>query len=648
MSIVGLGGMGKTQIALNFAYFVKETLPEFSIFWMPAFSMETFKQACADIARELHLIEADNNKVDAREIVRQYLSTKQAGRWLLVLDNADDSEIVFGTNQLKGVVNYLPESEQGITLFTTRVREIAISLTRGDVLELEQMSKEDAATFLTKSLIRQNLYDNTAMAELLDELAYLPLAITQAAAYLNTNRTTIAKYLNLLRNTEQGIVSLMTKEFRDNTRYKGPVNAVAMTWVVPFRQLQAHDPRAADLLAFILCIEWKAIPRSLLPHLGSEERLEDAIGALRGYSFLSTREENNVDEASGEEEWYDLHRLVHLASRIWTKEHGIAADAERRAVDHVAKVFPRRDYMARVVWRAYMPHALRLLEMKHLLNEEGKAGLSLWVGWCMRADGRMRQSTKWLEESCLLREKLEETHPNRLESQHELAVLYTMNRYAKRASQMLERIVDIKEQELGKENYCVQASQHALAAAYLNIGEVKEAIALYQHIISIYEKFVVKEDPSLLGSQHELARAYLDDGQITRAITLLENVVNTHKRVLSETHHNLLASQLNLGVAYMDDGQLQKALRLLQHVVGIQEQVLIESHPGHLSSQQKLAEAYTKDGQLQKALPLLEHVVAIGEQTLKEDNLERLRSEALLAETYLKDKLASFKGQSHC
>jgi hypothetical protein len=80
------------------------------------------------------------------------------------------------------------------------------------------------------------------------------------------------------------MVALMSKEFRDNTRYKGTANAVATTWLVSFSQIRERDAAAADLRAFMSCVEWKAIPRSLL--LGGLQ-VEEAIGTLCGYSFVS-------------------------------------------------------------------------------------------------------------------------------------------------------------------------------------------------------------------------------------------------------------------------------------------------------------------------------------------------------------------------
>jgi hypothetical protein len=113
---------------------------------------------------------------------------------------------------LKGIVDYVPESEEGIVVYTTRTPEIA-ELARGDVIELGAMGRQDATDFLMESLTRKDLLHNNAatnrlLDELLDELTCLPLAIAQAAAYLNRNRMPISKYLRLLRSTEHTLQGL--------------------------------------------------------------------------------------------------------------------------------------------------------------------------------------------------------------------------------------------------------------------------------------------------------------------------------------------------------------------------------------------------------------------------------------------------------
>jgi hypothetical protein len=459
LSIVGLGGTGKTQVALQFAYSVKERWPEYSVLWVLALSMESFEQACLGVAKALRIPQAAGAEEDVKEVVQQYLSSSRAGRWLLVVDNADDPDILFGVGQSKGIVDYLPESETGVVVYTTRTPEVAEE-TRGDVIELGAMDRQDAVAFLTKSLTRKELLrNNTTLTELLDELTYLPLAIAQAAAYLNRNRMSVAKYLKLLRSTEQDIVTIMSREFRDDTRYKESKNAVAATWVVSFSQIRERDAVAADLLAFMSCVEWKAIPRSLLPRVQTESQMEEAIGTLCGYSFLARRDDSGEEEhgvkeeaEEEEEEWYDIHRLVHLATRIWMRKRGDAARVQDEALQQVAGVFPSDDYANREVWRAYLPHALRLLENRQQCRAEERSELCLLVGRCLRVDGRMTEAVGWLEESCRLREELGEDNLDRLLSQHVLAGVYQADGQVQKAVQLLEHVVAVKEKVMAEEH----------------------------------------------------------------------------------------------------------------------------------------------------------------------------------------------------
>ncbi|KAF2202860.1 TPR repeat protein, partial [Delitschia confertaspora ATCC 74209] len=444
MSIVGLGGTGKTQIALQFAYWVKETRPDFSIFWVPALSMESFEQTYGYIARMLGIHQPAGNEEDVKELVKQSLSADRAGPWLLVLDNADEGDILFRTSHSKGIVDYLPESEEGVVLYTTRSLEVGVWLTGKDVMQPGPMSPQDAAIYLEQSLIVKDLLrDGATMRELLAELTYLPLAIAQAAAYLNMNKMTIAKYLRLLQNTEQDIINLMSREFRDNTQYKGAANAVATTWVVSFKQIQARDSAAADLLAFMSCVEWKAIPRSLLPSVQPEEQMEEAIGRLCGYSFLTRQENDNQEKEDEEEEWYNIHRLVHLATRIWIRESNNIVEVTKKAVRHVTKIFPSDNYANRALWRRYLPHALRLLESIKAYDIVEKSELCRLVGRCLQVDGRIREAVKWLEESSRWRNLLNEEDSHRLLSQHDLAIAYQADGQVKKAVELLEHVVAV-------------------------------------------------------------------------------------------------------------------------------------------------------------------------------------------------------------
>jgi tetratricopeptide (TPR) repeat protein len=451
-AIVGLGGVGKTQVALQLAYWAKKHQPKFSIFWVPALSNATFEQAFTAMARKLP-IQSSGKDEDLKESVRLYLSSEAAGPWLLVVDNADDGDILFGSADLPGGISeYLPESDVGITLFTTRSREVAVSAVGSDMIELHAMDPPEAADYLEKLLIGGS---KAGAAELLKELSYLPLAITQAAAYLNTIRVPIPEYLRLLRGADREAASLMSREFYDGTRYRGSQNAVATTWLVSFDQIRKSDGAAADLLAFLSCIEPKEIPQSILPRFELEEQMMHAVGTLCGYAFLTRRGDSKV---------FDMHSLVHLATRIWVQREGLTAATDEKATRHLATVFPSDDYANRNVWREYLPHAFRVLQHSKELDIEEKSNLLFRIGRCLRVDGRTKEAIRSLEEACQWRNRhFAEDHPDRLGSQHTLAIAYRANGQVKEAVALLQQVVALRVRTLAEDHPDRLRSQHALA-----------------------------------------------------------------------------------------------------------------------------------------------------------------------------------------
>ncbi|KAG9570995.1 hypothetical protein KCU71_g790, partial [Aureobasidium melanogenum] len=219
IAVVGLGGVGKTQVVLQFAYLVLEKHPDVSIFWIHAQSSETFEQACREVASVLGILGSEDGKKDVKDLVQRHLSAERAGRWMLVIDNADDMEVLEGSDGNKGILDYLPKSESGLTLFTTRDKKTAHALTGNSIVNVEKLNLETAFILLKKMLTRKDLFCEEAVVEkLLIELDCLPLAITQAAAYININPISINEYLGHLGGTESNLVYIMSEEMRDRTR----------------------------------------------------------------------------------------------------------------------------------------------------------------------------------------------------------------------------------------------------------------------------------------------------------------------------------------------------------------------------------------------------------------------------------------------
>ncbi|KAF3391629.1 hypothetical protein F1880_007909 [Penicillium rolfsii] len=289
--IVGLGGVGKTQIALELAYQTKEMYSDCAVIWLPAVDMESLHQAYLEIARQLGIGQFDPNKKDVKKLVQKHLSQPQSGRWLLIIDNADDIDMWTdgGSNSThRGLQAFLPKSDHGAILFTTRSNRVAQYLAPGNIIEIPEMDEAKAINMLKNSLVNKSLLeDGHSTRKLLEQLTFLPLAIVQAASFINENKTDIATYVRLLDGQAQDVIDLLSEEFEDEGRYRSIRNPVATTWLASFAKIQQIKPLAADCLAFMSFVNAKNIPACLLPAPKVIER-EKAIGVLRSYSFVRT------------------------------------------------------------------------------------------------------------------------------------------------------------------------------------------------------------------------------------------------------------------------------------------------------------------------------------------------------------------------
>ncbi|KAJ3336464.1 hypothetical protein HDU93_002786 [Gonapodya sp. JEL0774] len=517
-ALVGLGGVGKTQVALEFAYRVKGTHQDYSIFWFPALSMESFEQACKEVAIKVGISLTTGATEDIKEVVKRYLSEDAAGRWLLIVDNADDAEVVFHPKQGRGIDYYLPQSEQGLTLFTTRPQKVGVDLAGVDTINMQAMSGQEAAELFKKSLTRKVLLeDQLNTAKLLKELTNLPLAIAQAAAYLNINAITIKRYRELL---EENKMELLSEDFRDRTHYEESQNAVAKTWVVSFKQINQENPLSANILAFMACIEWKSIPRTILPTAGSAVKMEGAINTLIGYAFVSRRSE----ETNREDEVYDLHRLVHLAAWDWLCTQRFASKKMEEAITHISSIFPTNEWDNRERWREYLPHAVKVLGSGEGMELEPRYDLCLQVGRCLNSDGRFAEAALWLQACVFGRQQLARgwlaqldrtfrrlLHPTStqediplLEAQQELALAYEYTGQVDKAVNTLELVVAARKGVLSKDHPDLLAAQHALARAYYSQGQQKLAQTLLESVHHIRVKTLPKNDPARILSEKDL------------------------------------------------------------------------------------------------------------------------------------------------
>jgi len=309
--------VGKNQIALEAAFQIQEASPNRSVFWISATSTTSFEKGFRDIGQALQIPGINEDKADVKLLVKTFLSRESSGRWLLIIDNADDIEMVYGraneSSESSGspaLADYLPLSRKGSILFTTRNYKAAVKQAQVNVIIVKEMDEGDSQELLQTSLLDKSLIgDGNDVVKLLNNLTRLPLAIKQAAAYMNENSMSVSDYLGLYEANDENLIHLLSVEFEDQGRYREVKNPIASTWLISFSQISSRDPLAKQYLCFMSCIAQQDIPRSLLPLATSLKEFE-AIGTLIAYAFITKREGQDS---------YDIHRLVQIAVRNWLK-----------------------------------------------------------------------------------------------------------------------------------------------------------------------------------------------------------------------------------------------------------------------------------------------------------------------------------------
>ena len=551
----------------------------------------------------------------------------------MIFDNADDIEMWIKKdgdgNGSPALKQYLPRSSQGRTIFTTRSRKVAVKLAQENMIEISEMDERTASLLMSKSLFIQDLSTSQQDSlDLLQQLTFLPLAIVQAAAYMNENSITFSHYLFLLKGQEQDVIDLLSEDFEDEGQYQKK-NPIATTWLVSFEHIRRLCPLAAEYLSFMCCINPRDIPEPLLPSAQSFKKRTDAIGTLSAYSFVSRRSTDNS---------LDLHRLVHLATRNWLRKEETLAKWTLKVVTRLGEVFPKDNHelKKRSLWRTYLPHAQYVLDSSLIEDDaEGKVKLLYKFGICLFHGGRYNEAEKRLLPVAEVNTKLlGKEHPYTLDSISNLAFTYTMLGWCEKAEKLDTQVIEIRDRILGKEHPDTLQSMHNLASTYIHQGRWKEAEELGVQVVKTSEKILGKEDPITLGSMSNLATTYKGQGRWEEAEELETQVLEKEKKVLGKKHPDTLRRIDNLARTYKVHGRCKEAEELGIQILERVRRVLGEEHPDTLNSMGNLATTYRKQGRWEEAEELGIQVTEIRERVLGRKHPSTLVGMANLAVTY--------------
>ncbi|KAJ5729684.1 Acyl transferase/acyl hydrolase/lysophospholipase [Penicillium malachiteum] len=600
LAIYGLGGVGKTQIALELAYRAQESDTDCSVFWVPAMSPESIHQAYLGICDNLGLGVACKEKNEVLQTVQEYFSHQKSGRWLLIFDNADDIEM-WGKSSEPGVrtnfQQFLPANSLGRILFTTRSTKVALALAPNKMIHIPEMDFSRAHRMMKNLLVRQeHLNDEEKTREMLEKLTYLPLAIVQAAAFINQNGTSITEYIALMDGQEQDAILLLSEDFEDKGRYKSIRNPVATTWLTSFDQILKESPSSFNVMAIMACLNSRGIPISLLPDLNKLEQ-QKTLGLLEAYSLI--RYQPNRQRL-------DLHRLVHLAMRNNLRVHGTLQQWEQWVMGILANRFPPAATVHQNLWREYCPHAFHILDLTSSYGpSEDRASLQWKIMTCFILDGRFTDGIALAHKVIKYRkEKFGPEDGETLRAVSALSTLYTGQGLRKEAAELQYQVLQSNLRIFGPDSFDVCSSLGTLCNIHLLLGNVRIAEWLGTAALKSLLKQNALEcrDARLITAM--MIEVYLKEGRLKNAIRLAEKLLSVTTRVCGAEDRDTFLVQLSILWINVEQGLFKKAAAFGTDQLAKVEILFGQEHPITISYMQLLMQIFGHQGRNLEAATL--------------------------------------------
>ncbi|GAB7336765.1 hypothetical protein MBLNU13_g10856t1 [Cladosporium sp. NU13] len=341
--------------------------PETWVLWLYASNAARFEKSVRDSLDRLRVRGRQDAKANVFQLLHDWLAAPS------VRERAVGGTI--SGQQEKALLEYLPQCDHGKILVTSRSRDAAKELVDWkDIVAVDPMETEQAVALLEKKLDRvYDVRDTVALARALD---FMPLALTQAAAYIcqRAGRCSVQEYVEKLGQCDRSEASVLEIDERDLRRDREASNSIMLTWQISFNHIREVRPSASDLLSLMSFFDCQAIPEALLQErdtgqaegeeegstvdgedseggggeagidktsegnaavpVNKAEEYENDIVVLRNYSLISSTTDRAV---------FEMHRLVQAATKKWLRA---AKQFDRWAshfISNLEEVFPTSD-----------------------------------------------------------------------------------------------------------------------------------------------------------------------------------------------------------------------------------------------------------------------------------------------------------------
>ena len=572
--LIGLGGCGKTQLALHYCQQSEQSGRFAAIFWVDATSSKTLVQSFVDIAK--HLGKRQCHTADDEGNIRfsiEKLSDLKSP-WLLVFDNFDDPKLFDGN-----IRKLFPNGNFGSILVSSRIRS-ANAL--GQSIEHSSMSEEESLKLLfhkNDHLSRDK--DRPQALKVVQTLSYHALAVAQARAYIESRQMDFDAFLEDYR-TNREFVLRETPSFSEYQRRMKPHAevetrlSVFTTWELSFSQipgtistqrakrhvltLAGFFDRNAILEAIFRSYQEEATTWQLFSATDGAWNSQVFQAALKEMYNLSLVQSLRISKSGAE---FSLHPLI----QEWIKSRNPPEDREAYATEVIlmlAKHIGNRDLinMSYEERRIYMPHVEAALD-----NDKTYLALGSRLGEALLIPAAQ--------------------------------VFAYFFRYRGKVGPYLdlnESIVRLNEKSLGRKHPTILRSLSEMAGAYIILGRLPEAEKLLQEALKLQSEVLGSNHPETLNSMDALAHVLLSQNKCHDAQILCHHIMMSRIETAGQGHPQTLKSTVKLGISLLQQRKFAEAEKFIQLSLRLPMQVFREVDPETCVVLHSLAVALDKQG----------------------------------------------------